>query len=102
MDFRRKAIELYNQGKSIGEINKEIGIELDEDMVKKWANEGKFESYKSIIFKLDKEQRHEKAHRIGPDPGSEEGQILLLLRQPWHTDEVHRCDEEVRRHVDVM
>lgn len=60
MDFRRKAIELYNQGKSIGEINKEIGIELDEDMVKKWANEGKFESYKSIIFKLDKEQRNEK------------------------------------------
>lgn len=60
MDFRRKAIELYNQGKSIGEINKEIGIELEEDMVKKWANEGKFESYKSIIFKLDKEQRNEK------------------------------------------
>ena len=60
MDFRRKAIELYNQGKSIGEIKKEIGIELDEDMVKKWANEGKFESYKSIIFKLDKEQRYEK------------------------------------------
>lgn len=60
MDFRRKAIELYNQGKSIGEINKEIGIELEEDMVKKWAKEGEFKSYKSIIFKLDKEQRHEK------------------------------------------
>ena len=60
MDLRRKAIELYNQGKSIGEIKKEIGIELDEDMVKTWVNEGKTESYKTIIFKLDNEQRNEK------------------------------------------
>ena len=60
MDFRRRAIELYNQGKSIGEISQEVGINLDEDMVKGWSKEGEFKSYKSIIFKLDKEQRHEK------------------------------------------
>lgn len=60
MDFRRRAIELYNQGKSIGEISQEVGINLDEDMVKRWSKEGEFKSYKSIIFKLDKEQRHEK------------------------------------------
>lgn len=60
MDFRRRAIELYNQGKSIGEISQEVGINLDEDMVKRWSKEGELKSYKSIIFKLDKEQRYEK------------------------------------------
>lgn len=60
MDFRRRAIELYNQGKSIGEISQEVGINLDEDMVKRWSKEGELKSYKSIIFKIDKEQRYEK------------------------------------------
>lgn len=60
MDFRKKAVELYNQGKSVKEISKNIGFNIEEETVKNWANEEKIKGLKILIFKLDKKQRQEK------------------------------------------
>ena len=45
MDFRKKAVELYNQGKSVEEINKNIGFNIEEDTIKNWADEEKIKGY---------------------------------------------------------
>ena len=34
MDFRKKAVELYNQGKSVEEISKNIVFNIEENTVK--------------------------------------------------------------------
>lgn len=60
MDFRRKAIELYKQGKSMDEISRNIGFNVEENIVKNWVNEDKARELKIVIFKLDKKQRQEK------------------------------------------
>ena len=60
MDFRKKAVELYNQGKSVEEISKNIGFNIEEDTIKNWADEEKIKGFKMLIFKLDKKQRQEK------------------------------------------
>lgn len=60
MDFRKKAVELYNQGKSVEEISKNIGFNIEEDTIKNWGNEEKIKGFKILIFKLDKKQRQEK------------------------------------------
>ena len=60
MNFRKKAVELYNQGKSVEEISKNIGFDIEEDTVKNWANEEKVKGFKMIVFKLDKKQRQER------------------------------------------
>ena len=60
MDFRKKAVELYNQGKSVEEISKNIGFNIEEDTIKNWADEEKIKGFKILIFKLDKKQRQEK------------------------------------------
>ena len=60
MDFRKKAVELYNQGKSVEEISKNIGFNIEENTVKNWADEEKIKRFKMLIFKLDKKQRQEK------------------------------------------
>ena len=60
MDFRKKAVELYNQGKSVEEISKNIGFNIEEETVKNWADEEKIKGFKILIFKLDKKQRQEK------------------------------------------
>ena len=60
MDFRKKAVKLYNQGKSVEEISKKIGFNIEENTVKNWADEEKIKGFKILIFKLDKKQRQEK------------------------------------------
>ena len=67
MDFRKKAVELYNQGKSVEEISKNIGFNIEEETVKNWADEEKIKGFKILIFKLDKKQRQEKDYNKRKD-----------------------------------
>ena len=60
MDFRRKAVELYNQGKSIEEISNSIGFHIEDDTIKKWTNEDKVKNFKIFVYKLNKKQMKEK------------------------------------------
>lgn len=62
MDFKsakNKAIELYQKGATVQEINKKVGITLTEDTIQKWIIDDKYNSYKYIIFKLQKKQKAE-------------------------------------------
>lgn len=59
-EIRNKAINLYIEGKNAQEISKKVGMELDEELIKKWVDDEKIQKYKSIIFALNKEQMKEK------------------------------------------
>ena len=74
MDFRRKAVELYNQGKSMQEISNSIGFHIEDDTIKKWANEDKIKGFKIFVYKLDKKQMKEKDK-------DKRREILLKLKQ---------------------
>jgi hypothetical protein len=73
-NIRNQAINLYQQGKSIQEINKQTGIPLSSDTIEKWIHEEHINGYKSVIFYLDKKQKRE--------PNSDKRkEILLELKQ---------------------
>lgn len=74
MDFRRKAVELYNQGKSMQEISNSIGFHIEDDTIKKWANEDKIKGFKIFVYKLDKKQMKE-------NDKDKRREILLKLKQ---------------------
>ena len=54
MDFRRKAIELYKEGKTEKEISQIIGIEIKGETVSRWMMEDDLKRRKSEIAKLDR------------------------------------------------
>ena len=77
MDFktiRNKAIKLYQNGATIQEINKKVGITLNLDTIQKWIIDDEYNSYKYVIFKLQKKQKAE-------EDVDKRKQILLEMKQ---------------------
>ena len=87
-EIRNKAINLYNEGKNAQEISKQVGMELGEELIKKWAEEEKIEKYKSIIFILNKEQMKEKDYNKKKEKSQElKEKIKEILKMiPEDTD----------------
>lgn len=87
-EIRNKAINLYNEGKNAQEISKQVGIELGEELIKKWAEEEKIEKYKSIIFILNKEQMKEKDYNKKKEKSQELKEKIeeILKMIPEDTD----------------
>ena len=87
-EIRNKAINLYNEGKNAQEISKQVGMELGEELIKKWAEEEKIEKYKSIIFILNKEQMKEKDYNKKKEKSQELKEKIeeILKMIPEDTD----------------
>ena len=65
MNFRKKAIELYKQGKDIKTIEKQIGFRLESNMIEKWIEEEKqFEEKAKLIKQSLKIKKQFKRRKI--------------------------------------
>lgn len=59
-NIKDKAIELQSEGKTIEQINEIIGIDIDPELLTSWWIDKNGQQYKSVIFKLYKQQKMEK------------------------------------------
>ena len=77
MDFkniRNEAIQLYQNGATIEEINKKVGITLNINTIQKWITDNEYNTYKHVIFKLQRKQKRE-------EDIDKRMQILLEMKQ---------------------
>lgn len=59
MDYRKKAVELYEKGETIEAINKKVGIPLEIQTIINWKNEDEIKNRRFFIIKLQKQQKAE-------------------------------------------
>lgn len=59
MDYRKRAVKLYEKGETIEAINKKIGIPLELQTIINWQNEDKIKNRRFFIIKLQKQQKAE-------------------------------------------
>lgn len=59
MDYRKRAIELYEKGETIEAINKKIGIPLEIQTIINWKKEDEIKNRRFFIIKLQKQQKAE-------------------------------------------
>lgn len=59
-NIKDKAIELQSEGKTIKQINEIIGFDIDPELLTSWWIDKNGQQYKSVIFKLYKQQKMEK------------------------------------------
>lgn len=59
MDYRKKAIELYEKGETIETINKKVGIPIELQTIINWKNEDEIKNRRFFIIKLQKQQKSE-------------------------------------------
>lgn len=59
MDYRKKAVELYEKGETIETINKKVGIPLELQTIINWKNEDEIQNRRVFIIKLQKQQKAE-------------------------------------------
>lgn len=53
------AIRLHREGKSINEINKTVGMKLNNEIIFSWTMEENEKNYRTIIFRLYRQQKDE-------------------------------------------
>ncbi len=53
------AIKLHREGKSINEINKTVGMKLNNEIISSWTIEENEKNYRTIIFRLYRQQKDE-------------------------------------------
>lgn len=53
------AIRLHREGKSINEINKTVGMKLNNEIISSWTMEENEKNYRTIIFRLYRQQKDE-------------------------------------------
>ncbi len=59
MDYRKRAVELYEKGETIEAINKKVGIPLEIQTIINWKKEDEIKSRRFFIIKLQKQQKAE-------------------------------------------